>query len=122
LGRCAYFPGQCNWLYPDPDRGKHECKTLLPGGTAVYPKYICSRSEIAAEFFQQTLQCAISKQINQSEEVSAIVNGFSQEILPEVISLIGILAVMFWQNITLTLLAIAVIPFTYHCVAVGKQT
>src|SRR6186713_812773 len=62
-------------------------------------------------FFSKRSSAAISKQINQSEEVSAIVNGFSQEILPEVISLIGILAVMFWQNITLTLLAIAVIPF-----------
>jgi ATP-binding cassette, subfamily B, bacterial len=62
-------------------------------------------------FFSKRSSAAISKQVNQSEEVSAIVNGFSQEILPEVISLIGILVVMFWQNVTLTLLSIAVIPF-----------
>lgn len=61
-------------------------------------------------FFSRRSSAAISKQINQSEEVSAIVTGFSQEILPELISLIGILAIMLWQNIPLTLLAVAVIP------------
>lgn len=62
-------------------------------------------------FFSKRSSAAISKQVNQSEEVSAVVTGFSQKILPEVISLVGILVVMFTQNITLTLLAIAVIPF-----------
>ena len=52
---------------------------------------------------------AISKQINQSEEVSGIVNGFSQQILPELISLVGILAIMFSQNVTLTLMAVAIV-------------
>jgi ABC-type multidrug transport system fused ATPase/permease subunit len=61
-------------------------------------------------FFGKRSSAAISKQINQSEEVSGIVNGFSQQILPEVISLAGILTIMFWQNLTLTLMAIAVIP------------
>ena len=61
-------------------------------------------------FFSKRSSAAIAKQINQSEEVSVIVNGFSQQILPELISLIGILAIMFWQNVTLTLLAIAIIP------------
>ncbi|HEY8934678.1 MAG TPA: ABC transporter ATP-binding protein [Cyclobacteriaceae bacterium] len=62
-------------------------------------------------FFSKRSSAAIAKQINQSEEVSAIVNGFSQQILPELISLFGILVIMFWQNVTLTLLAVAVIPF-----------
>lgn len=62
-------------------------------------------------FFGKRSSAAISKQINQSEEVSGIVNGFSQEILPEIISLTGILGIMLWQNVTLTLLAVAVIPF-----------
>ncbi|MBL0742713.1 ABC transporter ATP-binding protein [Chryseolinea lacunae] len=61
-------------------------------------------------FFSKRSSAAVAKQINQSEEVSAIVTGFSQEILPELISLVGILVIMFWQNVTLTLLAIAVIP------------
>lgn len=62
-------------------------------------------------FFSKRSSAALSKQINQSEEVSAIVNGISQQILPEVISLLGILIIMFWQNSTLTLLSLTVIPF-----------
>lgn len=62
-------------------------------------------------FFGKRSSAAISKQINQSEEVSGIVNGFSQQILPELISLVGILAIMFSQNATLTLMAVAIIPF-----------
>ncbi len=63
------------------------------------------------DFFSKRSSTALAKQINQSEEVSGIVNGFSQEILPEFISLCGILAIMFWQNVTLTLISLAVIPF-----------
>lgn len=62
-------------------------------------------------FFSKRSSAAISKQINQSEEVSGIVNGFSEQILPELISLIGILIIMFSQNVTLTFMAIAIIPF-----------
>jgi ABC-type multidrug transport system fused ATPase/permease subunit len=61
-------------------------------------------------FFSQRSSAALSKQINQSEEVSGIVNGFSQQFLPEVLSLCGILTVMFLQNLTLTLVAVAMIP------------
>ncbi len=62
-------------------------------------------------FFAKRSSAAISKQVNQSEEVSAIITGFSQQILPELISLMGILAIMFWQNVTLSLISVAVIPF-----------
>jgi ATP-binding cassette, subfamily B, bacterial len=62
-------------------------------------------------FFGKRATAAISKQIDQSEEVSAIVNGFSQQILPELISLLGILAIMFWENIALTSVALIIIPF-----------
>lgn len=62
-------------------------------------------------FFGKRSSAAVAKQIDQSEEVSAIVNAFSQEILPELISLIGILAIMLYQNVTLTLIAFAIIPF-----------
>ena len=62
-------------------------------------------------FFSKRSSAGLAKQINQSEEVSGVVNGLSQEILPEIISLCGILAIMFWQNVTLTLIALAVIPF-----------
>ena len=62
-------------------------------------------------FFGKRSSGAVAKQINQSEEVSAVVNGLSQEILPEIISLTGILVIMFFQNVTLTLIALSVIPF-----------
>jgi ABC-type multidrug transport system fused ATPase/permease subunit len=61
-------------------------------------------------FFAKRSSGALSKQINQQEEVSGIVNGFSQQILPEIISLSGIVAIMFWQNVTLTLVSLAIIP------------
>jgi len=62
-------------------------------------------------FFGRRSTAAIAKQIDQSEEVTGIVNGFSQQILPELISLLGILAIMFWQNVALTSVALVTIPF-----------
>ena len=62
-------------------------------------------------FFGKRSSTAIAKQIDQSEEVTGIVNGFSQQILPEMISLLGILAIMFWQNVALTSVALITIPF-----------
>jgi ABC-type multidrug transport system fused ATPase/permease subunit len=62
-------------------------------------------------FFSKRSSAAIAKQIDQSEEVTGIVNGFSQQILPELISLAGILAIMFWQNVALTSVALITIPF-----------
>lgn len=62
-------------------------------------------------FFSRRSSAAIAKQIDQSEEVTGIVNGFSQQILPELISLLGILVIMFWQNVMLTLVALITIPF-----------
>ncbi|HLX92475.1 MAG TPA: ABC transporter ATP-binding protein [Puia sp.] len=62
-------------------------------------------------FFSKRTTAALSKQIDQSEEVSSVVNGISQQILPELISLAGILAIMFWQNLTLTAIALIIVPF-----------
>ena len=62
-------------------------------------------------FFSKRSTAAISKQIDQSEEVSSVVNGFSQQVLPELISLAGILAIMFYENIALTSIALFIIPF-----------
>jgi len=62
-------------------------------------------------FFGKRSSAAIAKQIDQSEEVTGIVNGFSQQILPELISLAGILVIMFWQNMALTSVALITIPF-----------
>src|SRR5579872_7129033 len=62
-------------------------------------------------FFGRRSSAAIAKQIDQSEEVTGIVNGLSQQFLPELISLLGILAIMFWQNVALASVALITIPF-----------
>jgi ATP-binding cassette, subfamily B, bacterial len=62
-------------------------------------------------FFARRPAAAIAKRIDQSEEVSAVVNGLSQQILPELIGLLGILAIMFWQNAMLTAVSVLIIPF-----------
>jgi ABC-type multidrug transport system fused ATPase/permease subunit len=62
-------------------------------------------------FFVRRPATAIAKRIDQSEELSAIVNGFSQQILPEIISLTGIIVIMFWQNALLAGISLAMIPF-----------
>ena len=67
--------------------------------------------KLPLSFFGKRPSAAVAKQIDQSAEVTAIVNAFSQEILPETISLIGVLVIMFWQNVTLTVIAFAIIPF-----------
>jgi ATP-binding cassette, subfamily B, bacterial len=61
-------------------------------------------------FFVRRPAAAIAKRIDQSEEVSAVVNGFSQQILPELIGLIGILGIMFYENTTLTAISLVIIP------------
>src|SRR5260221_10624762 len=66
--------------------------------------------KLPLSFFSKRSSGALSKQINQQEEVSGIVNGFSQQILPEIISLTGIVVIMFWQNIALTFVSLAIIP------------
>ena len=63
------------------------------------------------EFFAGRSSAGLSKQINQQDQVFGIVNGFSQQVLPEVISLVGIIAIMFTQNVLLTIIAFSIIPF-----------
>jgi ATP-binding cassette, subfamily B, bacterial len=61
-------------------------------------------------FFAKRSSAALHKQIDQSEEISGTVTVFTKDIFPEIVSLIGILAIMFWQNYILALLAISIIP------------
>jgi ABC-type bacteriocin/lantibiotic exporter with double-glycine peptidase domain len=62
-------------------------------------------------FFSKRSTAALHTQIDQSEEVSETVSAFTKQILPEIISLAGILGIMFWQNTILALLAISIVPF-----------
>lgn len=62
-------------------------------------------------FFAKRSTAALHKQIDQSEEISATVTHFTKDIFPEVVSLIGIIGIMFWQNYVLALLALSIVPF-----------
>ena len=62
-------------------------------------------------FFAKRSSAALHKQIDQSEEISATVTYVTKDIFPEIISLVGILAIMFWQNYILTLIALSIVPF-----------
>jgi ATP-binding cassette, subfamily B, bacterial len=62
-------------------------------------------------FFAKRSSAALHKQIDQSEEISGTVSVFTKDIFPEIISLVGILGIMFWQNYVLALLSISIIPF-----------
>jgi ABC-type multidrug transport system fused ATPase/permease subunit len=62
-------------------------------------------------FFSKRSSAALHSQIDQSEQVSEIINVFSKEIFPEIISLVGIIIIMFWQNTTLAFLSLSIIPF-----------
>lgn len=62
-------------------------------------------------FFTKRSSSVLHKQIDQSEEISGTVSVFTKDIFPEIVSLVGIVAIMFWQNYILALLALSIIPF-----------
>lgn len=62
-------------------------------------------------FFTKRSSSALHQQIDQSEEISETVTTLTKEIFPEIVSLVGILAIMLWQNYILTLIALSIIPF-----------
>ena len=94
------------WLYAENKKAQLDCdieQEFIQGAFAHVLR-------LPLGFFGKRAPAAIAKQIDQSEEVSAIVGAFSQQILPEIISLIGITAIMFYQNTTLALIAVSLIP------------
>ncbi|HKC69768.1 MAG TPA: ABC transporter ATP-binding protein [Bacteroidia bacterium] len=67
--------------------------------------------KLPLSFFSKRSSSALHSQIDQSEQVSEIINVFSKEIFPELISLVGIIAIMLWQNTTLAFLSLSIVPF-----------
>lgn len=61
-------------------------------------------------FFGKRSSAALHKQIDQSEEISGTVTYLTKDIFPEIITLAGIMVIMFWQNYILALLALSVVP------------
>lgn len=67
--------------------------------------------KLPLSFFARRSSAALHKQIDQSEEISGTVTYFTKDIFPEIVSLAGILIIMFWQNYVLALLSLVIIPF-----------
>ena len=94
------------WLYAENKKAQLDCdieQEFIQGAFAHVLR-------LPLSFFGKRAPAAIAKQIDQSEEVSAIIGAFSQQILPEVISLVGIMAIMFYQNTTLAFISVSLIP------------
>jgi ABC-type multidrug transport system fused ATPase/permease subunit len=67
-------------------------------------------------FFGRRASGALAKQIDQSDQVAPLVAAFAKDIVPEVIRVVGILAIMLTQSTTLTLVALVTLP-AYFLVA-----
>lgn len=61
-------------------------------------------------FFSRRASGALVKQVDQSDQVAPIIAAFSKDIAPEVFRVIGIVTIMFTQNVPLTLVALATLP------------
>ena len=61
-------------------------------------------------FFGRRASGALAKQIDQADQVSPIVNAFTQTIVPETITLVGAVVIMATQNLSLTLIALITLP------------
>src|SRR5258705_6299169 len=61
-------------------------------------------------FFWKRASGALAKQIDQADQVSPIVNAFTQTIVPETMTIVGASAIMVTQNLELTLIALFTLP------------
>lgn len=61
-------------------------------------------------FFGRRASGALAKQIDQADQVSPIVNGFAQTIVPQLMTITGALAIMITQDVPLTLIALVTLP------------
>jgi ABC-type multidrug transport system fused ATPase/permease subunit len=61
-------------------------------------------------FFAQRASGTLAKQIDQSDEIAPIVTAFAKEIAPALISMVGVMVIMFMQSWTLTVVALITLP------------
>ena len=64
-------------------------------------------------FFGKRASGALAKQIDQSDQVSPIVNAFTQTIVPQTMTLVGAFIIMLTQNWQMTLIALATLPLYF---------
>lgn len=72
-------------------------------------------------FFSRRASGGIAKQIDQSDEVAPIVSAFAHDIAPEVIRMVGVMAIMFTQSWKLTLAALITLPPYLFIVALSSR-
>lgn len=61
-------------------------------------------------FFGKRASGALAKQIDQADQVSPIVNAFTQTIVPQTMTIVGAFVIMLTQNWEMTLIALATLP------------
>ena len=66
--------------------------------------------KLPLSFFSQRASGALVKQVDQADQVAPVITAFSKDIAPEVFRVIGIVAIMFTQSVSLTLVALATLP------------
>jgi ATP-binding cassette, subfamily B, bacterial len=66
--------------------------------------------QLPLRFFARRSSGALAKQIDQSDEIAPIITAFAKEIAPAVISMTGVLIIMFLQSWRLSLVALVTLP------------
>ena len=61
-------------------------------------------------FFARRASGGLVKQIDQSDEIAPIVTAFAQEIMPAIITMVGVMIIMFMQSTRLSLVALVTLP------------
>lgn len=61
-------------------------------------------------FFAKRTSASLAKKIDQSDQVAPVVHAFSQQIAPEAVRLVGIMAIMLTQSWEMTLVAMLLLP------------
>ena len=64
-------------------------------------------------FFGKRASGALAKQIDQSDQVSPIVNAFTETVVPQTMTIIGAFVIMLTQNWEMTLIAMATLPMYF---------
>src|ERR1035438_10191654 len=66
--------------------------------------------QLPLAFFSRRASGGLARRIDQSDQVAPIVSAVSRQIAPEVLSIIGICAIMLTQSWRLTVAALAILP------------
>jgi ABC-type multidrug transport system fused ATPase/permease subunit len=64
-------------------------------------------------FFTRRASGGLTKRIDQADQVAPIVAALSQQIAPEVVRIVGICGIMFFQSWRLALASLAILPFYF---------